>query len=239
MALAFIAVSWWLCLLTMVSSPSKSRASGTIVTGTGILHDLRTLPVRAGDVVPQTADEIGIGGVFAEVTSVEPLSREARPLTDPHAAMEATLAGLDPAERSAILAAVAGIGSRAQLALVAGHLASGDVTRARIALRLNPDILGPVDRATAAAYAAGFIARGTLSERREPCQRRPAGPLAIQLIGAVTRRAAAAPTGCMSTTKGFGVRSSIAPEATSALHQAGVLTTFDRAALAAYGRSSG
>ena len=61
--------------------------------------------------------------------------------------VEKLLADLEPTVRRAFERAIADITSEAQLALIAGHLARGDIDAAVIAANLRPEFLAPLDDA--------------------------------------------------------------------------------------------
>lgn len=65
--------------------------------------------------------------------------------------IKALLAQLEPVVRLAFERAIQDITSEAQLSAIAGHLASGNVEAAMVALNLRPEFFAPLDDALIAA----------------------------------------------------------------------------------------
>ena len=71
--------------------------------------------------------------------------------------LQAILERLEPAVRRAFEEAIADIRSAAQLQAVIGHIESGNIEAALIALNLRAEFFAPLDRALTDAFNAGGV----------------------------------------------------------------------------------
>lgn len=99
---------------------------------------------------------------------------------------DALLKRLEPSVRRAFEEAIADITSEAQIALIAGHLADGNVEAAVLALNIRPEFLAPLDNALAGLYLeAGRQATLGLPALPDPF---PAGAWRRGLMAAILAR---------------------------------------------------